>query len=301
MSAQGVRVLVTGASGFIGHHVIKNLQVRKCEIHGISRYCSTGYSEGIQWWRADLTNPRQTAEVVENIKPERIIHLASMVTGNRSIDLVLPLLYMNLVSSVALLVAAARTDCKRVLLAGSMEEPVSGQSLSVPGSPYAAAKWAASGYAKMFHRLYGVSTVVLRIFMTYGPGQSDYTKLVPYVVRSILQGESPELGSGKRAVDWIFVDDLADGIVRACFADDIDGMTIDLGSGTLVSIKEFVTRLARIVNPSIPLSFGAIPDRPLEQETCADVAATEAVLGWCANTSLEVGFERTVLWYREQM
>ena len=150
----------------------------------------------------------------------------------------------------------------------------------------------------MFHALYDLPVVLLRIFMTYGPGQSDMTKLVPHVVRNLLHGEAPALGSGKRAVDWIYVEDVAGGIDCACFAEGIDGKTIDIGSGTHVTIRDVVNQLVTIIDPSIAPKFGVIPDRPLEREPLADAAKTEALLGWRATTPLDEGLERTVTWYK---
>jgi nucleoside-diphosphate-sugar epimerase len=220
------------------------------------------------------------------------------VSGDRSLDRILPTFYDNLLSAVGVLIAASRTGCSRVILAGSMEEPGTIENISVPGSPYAAAKWAASGYARMFYALYDLPVILLRIFMTYGPGQSDTTKLIPCVVQSLLRGQAPAVGSGKRAVDWVYVEDVAEGIDRACFADGIDGKTIDLGSGTLLTIQDVVMQLVAIINPSITPRFGAIPDRSLEREALADVARTEALLSWRAATLLHEGLEKTVRWYR---
>ena len=83
----------------------------------------------------------------------------------------------------------------------------------IPSSPYAAAKWSATAYARMFHSLYQTPVVVLRPFMTYGPGQHE-TKIVPYVIDSLLQGKvRRHLSSGAWSADWVFVDDVIDGFL----------------------------------------------------------------------------------------
>lgn len=299
MSFSSPRILVSGATGFIGRHLVRRLLARGCEIHGVSRREPEGYSEGVRWWRGDLTDTDRFQEIVSVIAPDRIVHLASHVSGDRSLARVLPTFRDNLLSSVGVLVAASKTGCSRVILAGSMEEPGAGESVPVPSSPYAAAKWAASAYARMFEALYGLHVVLVRIAMVYGPGQVDTTKLVPYVVRSLLRNEAPALGSGERAVDWVYVEDVADGIDRACFAEQMDGRTVDLGSGSLVTIRSVVERLVAITSPSIAPRFGAIPDRPLEREWVTDVARAESLLGWRATTPLDEGLIRTVQWYKK--
>jgi nucleoside-diphosphate-sugar epimerase len=298
-STPRTRVLVTGAGRFIGRHVAKRLIARRCEVHGISRSETGGDDKNIRWWQGDVTDSERIDAIVSAARPEIIVHLASHVSGDRSLSRVLPILRENLLSAVNVLVVASKAGCRRVILAGSLEEPHAGEDFPTPASPYAAAKWAASGYARMFHALYRLPVVLVRIAMTYGPGQVDDTKLVPYVVRSLLRGESPALTSGRKSVDWVYVEDLAEGIACACFAEAIDGKTIDLGSGTCVPVREVVTQLVAITNPSVVPQFGAIPDRPLERALLADTAAAKALLGWRAVTPLDEGLRRTVAWYRE--
>jgi len=216
-------------------------------------------------------------------------------------DAVLPALRGNLIATVNVLVAASRAGAARVVLAGSMEEPRADEPQAVPGSPYAASKWAASGYARMFHALYGLPVTVLRIFMTYGPAQRDVRKVLPYVILSALRGESPELGSGARPVDWIYVEDVVEAIEAACAAPGAAGRSLDVGSGALVTVREVVERLVAMIDPSVVARFGALADRPLERPVAADTQATRAAIGWSARTPLEEGLARTVAYYRERV
>ena len=85
----------------------------------------------------------------------------------------------------------------------------------------------------MFSALYGLQVVTARIFMTYGPAQPDRKKLIPYVTDCLLRGEAPQLTSGERLVDWVYVDDVVDGLLAAATSPRGAGKTVDLGSGTL--------------------------------------------------------------------
>ena len=117
-------------------------------------------------------------------------------------------------ASVEILEAATRLGCRRVVSSGSLlEEPV-GTAQAVPPSPYGASRWAASAYARMFHALFGTPVVILRPSFAYGPGQ-ETTKLVPHVITKLLAGESPELSSGERMIDFVFAPDVAEAYVAA--------------------------------------------------------------------------------------
>jgi nucleoside-diphosphate-sugar epimerase len=133
--------------------------------------------------------------------------------------------------------------------------------------------------------------------MAYGPGQNP-TKVVPYTILALLRGEAPELSSGDRALDWVYVDDVIEAFVAAAWRPGIAGRTLDLGLGTTVRIRDVVGQLVRSVAPTIVPRFGARPDRPDDRPRVADVEATAAALGWRATTSLETGLARTVEWYR---
>ena len=119
--------------------------------------------------------------------------------GRRSpdFDLVLPAYRSLLTSTVNLLVAGTEIGCRRIVLSGSFTEPVPGRTNPNPSSPYAAAKWAASGYGRMFHSLFQTPVVILRPFMVYGPAQAP-SKLIPSVISSLLSGNSPRISSGKQ-------------------------------------------------------------------------------------------------------
>jgi UDP-glucose 4-epimerase len=296
----GRRVLVTGASGFIGARLARALVTAGAEVHGVAR--TAGADGDVRWHAADLADADAAAQIVRGTAPDTVFHLASHVSGARALDTVLPTVRANLLSTVGLLVAAAGLGTPPgVVLAGSMEEPAGGDA--VPGSPYAAAKAAASGYARMFHALYSLPVVTLRVFMVYGPGRQDEAKLVPYVTRSLLNGEAPRLSSGARAVDWVYVDDVVAAFVAAgsrALADGVAGRAIDVGSGELTTIRSLVERVAGLVGGEAEPQFGALPDRRLEREPRADLGPARDLLGWAPQTPLDEGLARTVAWFRDQ-
>ena len=254
----------------------------------------------MRWWQCDLVDADSVASMLGRARPDVVYHLAGYVSGSREIDAVLPSLRENLVSAVNVLVASARAGCS-VVLAGSQEEPEPGAQDPVPPSPYAAAKLAAGSFARMLHALHGLQVVHLRIFMVYGPGQHDRTKLVPYVITSLLQGAPPKLSSGTRPVDWVYVDDVVDACIAASSRGDLAGRSLDVGTGELVTIRAIVERIVETVGTGVEPDFGALPERPLEIVRAADVERTKDTLGWHARTTLTDGLRSTVDWYRADL
>jgi UDP-glucose 4-epimerase len=297
----GERVLVTGASGFIGSHLCRHLSQAGAEVHAISRVSRESDEHVCRWWQGDLADPDTVRDILALIQPTLIFHLASLVAGAREMTLVMPMLRNNLLSTVNVLTAAATLRCRRLIFAGSLEEPEAGDLEAVPCSPYAAAKWASSAYTRMYYALYQLPVVMARIFMVYGPAQQDLRKLIPYVTISLLRGEPPLLGNGQRPIDWIYIDDVIEGLITLSQVDGIDGMTIDIGSGTLVTIQTIVETLTRLVNPQIVPVFGALADRPLEQVRVANIIRSLDLLAWRPQTCLEEGLRRTAAWYDSQL
>lgn len=289
------RVLVTGAAGFIGWHLCSRLAACDVDLHVTSRHERPRLASET-WWQADMADPVDARRVFSAVKPDIVVHLAGATGASVDRDLVLPTFHSLATSTVNVLVLASEHGCRRVILVGSLNEPVPSLEVPIPGSPYAAAKWIGSAYGRMFHALYGTPVVNLRPFMAYGPAQAQ-GKLIPSVTLSLLRGESPRLTSGRVRGDWVYIDDVIDAFLLAAMAPGIEGRTFDLGTGRLTSIRTLIETLHGIVGGSAAPQFGAIPDRPHEQEVVADTAPAAEQLGWRSTTSLEEGLRRTVAWY----
>lgn len=291
--------LVTGAAGFIGAHLVRRLQMLGARVHGVSRHPQPD-ADGHTWHVADLRDAHATTQLFRSVQPNVLFHLASEVNGTRSTEIVRPTLESNLIGAVNVLTAAQECNVKTVLT-GSIEEPRPGNGQAPPPSPYAMAKWAATGYARLFHRLWDLPVTVLRPTMVYGPAQRDTTKLVPYVTLSLLRGEKPRLTSGAKVADWVYIDDVVEAFISAGASQKAVGHTLDVGTGVETSVREMVEKLHRIIGGSTPPEFGTVPDRPLDITQAADIRPPSELLGWSPATALEDGLNRTVHWYAEQL
>jgi nucleoside-diphosphate-sugar epimerase len=253
----------------------------------------------MRWWQCDMEDVEAVRGLMTKTKPEVIYHLSGMVNGAPELRLVLPTFHSLLGSTVNLLTMATQQGCRRVVLVGSLEEPI-GDALGVsPTSPYGAAKLGVAAYGRMFHQLFGTPVVILRTYMTYGPGQPHW-KVIPSVIGALLRGVAPELSSGARRLDWIYIDDVIEAFLRSGHAPGLEGTTLEIGSGTTASIQEVVMLLMRLLDCQVQPRFGALPDRPAQVARAADAGATRTRLGWQSTISLEEGLRRTVAWHRQR-
>lgn len=291
--------LITGAGGFLGSKLSARLARAGVAVHATSRSERFSDDGRVRWWRLAMEDARAVEHLVTEIKPNVIFHLSGLANGATDMKLVSEIFHSQVTSTVNLLTAATAVGSERIVLAGSLEEPRGMDPEPVPVSPYGAAKWAASAYARMFHRVYETPIVIARTFMTYGPGQPEW-KVIPSTIRALLDRRAPRLSHGSRHVDWIYVDDVIEGLVCCGGVSGIEGMTLDLGSGTTTTIREVVARLVTLTDASIRPEFGAVPARPSEDHRAADVRTTFAHLGWQPSIALDEGLRRTVDWYRSQ-
>jgi nucleoside-diphosphate-sugar epimerase len=269
------------------------------DLHAVSRKLRASDKQ-LQWWQGDLSDFATTQVLIKKIQPHIIFHLTTHGWGAPGLEHVRPTLHNDLIATVNLLTVATELKIRRVILTSSLEEPQGVDEEPVPSSPYAAAKWASAVYARMFYQLYQTPVVITRIFMTYGPGQ-PVQKLIPYTILSLLRGEAPKLSNGQRLVDWIYIDDVIQGLLAAAQANNVEGSTIDLGSGTLTPIRKVVEELVHLVKPETRPLFGALPSRPTEPVRAANIIDTHERIDWQAATPLEKGLALTVNWYAAQL
>jgi nucleoside-diphosphate-sugar epimerase len=286
------RVLVTGARGFLGAPLAAALRARGARVVGTSRRPPAAAQDG--WIAADFSDLAQARAAMSAAAPDVVYHLSSLADARRDVALVEATVRDEVVATANLLAASNAAGVGRVVLAGSFETPLPGES---PSSPYAAAKAASGIYARLFQDLYGLPVVRARIFMAYGPGQPE-GKLIPSATRALCDGLPLTVESTARALDWIHVDDVVAGLVASGEVAGIAGREIDLGTGRLTTVRDVVESLRALCAPEARLAYAAASSRGPEVSRCADLAATRALLGWQPAITLADGLRAWVAHWR---
>ena len=292
----GRRILVTGATGFIGSHLCEALAALGAEVHGASRRADGVEVVGCVLHSVDLTDEQATARLFAELEPSAAYHLAGLVTGRPDIDLVGPMLANNVAATANVLLAAQRTGCERVVYGGSAEEPRPGD---VAASPYAAAKAAGTLWARMFERVWRLPVAIVRPFLVYGPRQ-ETSKLVPSVTLSLLRGEAADVRSPRRVCDFVFIGDVVSGLLLAGSRPDAIGRAVDLGTGTGTRISDLVRLLADLLGHELPFVEDT-SNGDEELSSVADVETAREVLGWEAQWPLADGLKETIAWYETEL
>ena len=297
---RGTRIAVTGATGFLGYHLAARLCDLGVVVYGLSRAVSAATLPDLcRPWRIDLTDSDGVAEAVRQLRPDLVYHLAGVVTGREDLSLVQATLQTNVVGSVNLFLALQATGCRRLIVVGSSEELTRLDGRDTPASPYAASKAACSLYARLFYHAFDLPAVLARPFATYGPRQAP-DKLIPMAVSSLLRGASPEISSGERICDFVYVQDVVRGLILAGLQDGLEGQEVDLGTGQGIPIRDAVDSLVQLCKSDVHPRYLSTSDRRGHTTHVADAEKTREQIGWQPVWTLDSGLEETVDWYRSE-
>ena len=293
-SIKGKNILVVGPTGFLGRSLTNRLAAAGAKIFAVSRNPPNDGAQNISWSQGDAADPNYVKEVFSWFRPAVVFHLTSDSQGGRALSLIPSSLRNDLVATVNVLHGAASADAKveRFVMTGSFEAPDGAEP--TPLSPYAAAKWATTGYGRMFRQHYGLDVRIVRPMMTFGPGQKEF-KVVPSTILSLLRDQPTNIGSGSRLLDWVYVDDVVGGLIAAACVPDLLS-AVDLGSGVLVSVADMAREIGRQLGREHLLRIwdGA---RGEEKVGVGDVDKARRLLNFTATTTLPEGVARTVAFY----
>jgi nucleoside-diphosphate-sugar epimerase len=232
---------------------------------------------------------------VREAVPDVVFHLASAGVTNPA--LCPPgALMVNVGGAVNLLEALRGSRVQRVVLVGTSYEYGARQAAEGldPMNAYAASKVAAWAFGRMYWRAFELPTVTVRPFQVYGPGQPKQT-LVPAAMSAALSGRDFPITPGEQQRDFIYVEDVAEGMIAAAEAPDVEGESLDLGTGIGNAIRRVVERIWRLAGGVGKVEFGALPYRSGDAiHLIADADRTAQLTGWRAATPLAEGLRATL-------
>jgi UDP-glucose 4-epimerase len=304
------KVLITGASGFVGNNLARFLLSRGHEAHLLLRKDYTQWRlkdilPDVRVHIADLCDPEGVAAAVKSARSEWIFHLATHGAYSSQIDTA-RIVQTNITGTVNVVQACLRIGFEVFVNTGSSSEygfkdhaPTEKEWLD-PNSYYAVAKAAATLFCRYTARSLGVRIPTLRLYSVYGPYEEP-TRLMPTLIVNGLEGRLPPLVNPKVARDFIYVNDvIAAYLLAATVEPDDPGAVYNIGYGIRTSIAEVVETARRSLSITAEPEWGSMKDRIWDTDTwiCDNRLAVEK-LGWRPNHSFENGFPKMVDWFRQ--
>ncbi|HET9051008.1 MAG TPA: SDR family NAD(P)-dependent oxidoreductase [Candidatus Dormibacteraeota bacterium] len=322
MSVAGKRILVTGADGFIGSHLVERLVADGALVRALCYYTSNGthgWLDGVaatppgamELRLGDVRDAELMADMCAGV--DIVLHLAALIAIPYSYQAPRSYVDTNVVGTLNVLEAARRHGVERFVHTSTSE--VYGTPASVPiseghalhgQSPYSASKIGADMLCEAWSRAFELPVVVLRPFNTYGPRQSARA-IIPTILGQLLSGVRPlRLGSLEPRRDFTFVSDTVDGFVRAATTDLEAGQVIQLGTGHSVSMSELVQRAvsATGVEDPVEVVLDDLRVRPARSEVevlQSDPSRAAQLLGWHPTVDLDRGLRIVAEWLRPRV
>jgi UDP-glucose 4-epimerase len=308
------RFLVTGAAGFIGRSIAAALLARGDSVRGIDSFITGRKSnlaglEAMEFLEGDLADPVACARACAGA--EIVFHEAALASVPRSVADPVSTNVNCVDATLNLLVAAREAGVRRLIYAGSSSAygdtptlPKHEGMLPNPISPYAVAKLAGEHYVRVFARVYGLETVVLRYFNVFGPYQdptSQYSGVLAVFCRKMLAGEQPTIyGDGNQSRDFTYIENVvhANLLAAEAPAEKVSGEVMNTATGKRITLNETFELLCELTGYKGKPVY--VPERAGDiRDSLADIRMAGNLLGYSPIVDFREGLRRTVEWYRE--
>lgn len=315
-----MKVLVTGAAGFIGSTLCEALLARGDELVAVDNFNDfydparkranvTGFRDHDRcaFADADITDAKAMLNLFEQHRPDAVAHLAAYGNVRYSIGRAPLYTQVNIVGSINVLEAARENGCNQFVFAstssayGNTEELpfIETDPCNLPLAPYPASKKSIEVLGHTYTNLHDMNFTALRFFSVYGPrGRPD---MMPFMVTDrVYRGEEITLfDGGQMKRDWTYVDDIVSGVVAAIDT-PLGFEIVNLGRGEPVLMSDFVSTIEGLVGKSAILDT---PDAPASEPkiTFANIDKAQRLLGYAPNTRVDAGLEKLWAWYRDEV
>jgi len=308
----GRKIVVTGGAGFIGSFLIEALVAVGARVSVLVKPSTdiwrlTGSVPNISIFPVDLNQIEAVKKFFADTRPSIVFNLAALVNTKQDPILLESILRENFQNVFNLLRAAVDSNVDRFVQMGTNDEygmqsaPFLETQHEMPISPYALSKTLSTHSLLFFHRSLGLDTRVVRPAAAYGPRQW-FGMLIPNLIRAGIEKKDFPMNPGEQYRDFVYIEDLVDGILRIGAAEQGAGEIINFGSGRPrgYKIKDVALMLNRLMGDPVKITFGVNAYRALDvMEAYADCQKAQRLLGWKATTDLETGLQKTIRWYKE--
>ena len=303
--------LVTGGAGFIGSHLTEELARRGEHVRVVDNLLTgkrrnLAHISGVDFIEGDLADLDVARRIVEGV--DFVLHQAAIPSVPRSVQDPIASNRANIDASLNILVAARDARVKRLVYAGSSSAYGDAPTLPkvetmppAPLSPYALQKLASEQYCQMFTRLYGLETVTIRYFNVFGPRQdpsSPYSGVISLFISALCEGRRPTIyGDGEHTRDFTYVANVVDGVLRACQAPGVSGETINVATGSRISLNQLFLAVRDLVGARMEPLYATVRAGDV-RDSQADIQKARRLLCYEPTVSFEDGLKKTVEWYR---
>lgn len=313
-SLSGSPVLVTGAGGFIGGHLVELLVREGAKVKALVRYNSRNERGTLDWFDPEVLRDVEVVlgdlrdfESVEHAVAgtEVVLHLGAQIAIPYSYVNPRDFFETNVLGTFNLAQAAMRADVRRLVHTSTSEVygtarqvPITEEHPIEPQSPYAASKVGADKLIDSYHRAFELPATVLRPFNTYGPHQSARA-VIPTIISQALESDTLRLGSLDPRRDLTYVTDTAAGFVAAATSPQAIGRTVQLGTEHDVSVRDIVETVGEVLGKELKVETDPARVRPEGSEVMrliSSPALAKELMGWTPRVALREGLERTIEW-----
>lgn len=318
MKLEGKRVLVTGADGFIGSHLVEALMAKGCSVRAFVYYNSFNswgwldtlpieQQRNLEIFSGDIRDSNGVREATKGC--DVVFHLAALIAIPFSYHSPDSYIDTNIKGTLNILQAARQHDVERVLVTSTSE--VYGTAQYVPidekhpfqgQSPYSASKIGADRIAESFFRSFDTPVVIVRPFNTYGPRQSARA-VIPTIITQLLSGEGIiKLGSTVPTRDFNYVKDTVAGFIALAEAEGVLGEEVNIATGTEYTVGDVAKILAKQLSPEVTIEVEDARLRPENSEVfrlLGDNKKIFTLTGWSPQYTLSSGLADTVEWFRK--
>lgn len=295
------KVLVTGGSGFVGRHVLPSLVKEGYEVHATTSRDNPIALEGVVWHRVDLLNPANAEPLLSTLRPSHLLHLAWCVEHGKYWTSLENFQWVQ--ASLSLMKAFSAHGGERAVFAGTCAEYdwgfgvlSEGTTPCVSKSPYSACKNALYSMLSSYAEATGTSFAWGRLFFIFGPHEHP-ARLVPSVIRGLLQDQTVECSEGRQLRDFLFIEDAARAFT-ALLGSRVAG-AVNIASGQAVSVRNLVERISSQLGKKDRVRFGARPAAENEpSELIADIHRLTEEVGWRPQYDLDASLNLSIQWWQ---